>query len=92
MDIPTRTVTVDGRSAKVRPVPWRLFRQLSAAEGNEAQLDAMEGIVARCAEVDGLDPSAIFDELSRDAVEALFRAAVDSGDPGADAGASGSFS
>ena len=73
--MPAKIIEVDGRKATVKPVPWRLFRKLAGAVG-DAQLDAMEEIVVKCAEVDGIAGDALLDELSRPAVEALFAAAV----------------
>lgn len=81
--MPVKIIEVDGRKATVRPVPWRLFRKLAEAEGS-AQMDVMEEIVAKCAEVDGIGGDKLLDELSRRAVEAIFAAAVKTDDDAAE--------
>ena len=77
-----KTLTVDGRRAEVRPIPWRLFRRVAQARDTEEQLDIEEEVVLKCATVEGIDRDAMLDELSRPAMDALFRAAMDAGEGG----------
>lgn len=75
--IPTKVITVDGRRAEVRSVPWRLYRRICSMSADvEEQLDLEEEVALRCATVEGLAREAMLDELSRAAVDAIFRAAT----------------
>ena len=64
--IPTKVITVDGRRAEVRSVPWRLYRRICSMSADvEEQLDLEEEVALRCATVEGLAREAMLDELSK---------------------------